>query len=185
MRDVMYVSLNQISWRWHLCLTSEGACVSGTWVNGSGISYGDARGASYWISEVPTLRSRVIWLISWEYDMKSPWKYVEIISHQLRHQVRWAISWRVIDRDVNILRIRWKTCAIKLYIFIWIKLTKINSIQNNYKLKWINFKLTFWSHKFSNIPENVLVLLAIGYTWTNILLPIWHWTKAVIEDKIS
>jgi hypothetical protein len=37
-------------------------------------------------------------------------------------------------RDVNVLRIHWKTCSIKLYIFIWIKWTKINWIQN-YKLK--------------------------------------------------
>jgi hypothetical protein len=32
-------------------------------------------------------------------------------------EVRWAVSLRVNDRDINILKIRWKTCAIKLHIF--------------------------------------------------------------------
>jgi hypothetical protein len=45
-------------------------------------------------------------------------KYVEVISHRLRRRVRWAVSRRVICRDINILRIRRKTCAIKLHIFI-------------------------------------------------------------------
>jgi hypothetical protein len=73
MRDGIYVSLSRIS-RWECsCLVLVGACVSGTRVDRPGVSYDDARGVSYWVPEVPAPGSRLIWLISWEYDMKSPW----------------------------------------------------------------------------------------------------------------
>jgi hypothetical protein len=73
MRDGLYVSLGRISWRVRSCLASGDACVSGTWVDETEVTYDDACGASYWVSEVPAPGSRLIWLMSWEYDMKSPW----------------------------------------------------------------------------------------------------------------
>jgi hypothetical protein len=55
-------------------------------------------------------------------------KYVQVISNRLRRWVWWVVCQRVIGKNVNILSICRKTCAIKLDIFIWIKLSKINSI---------------------------------------------------------
>jgi hypothetical protein len=69
----MSVSLGRISRRGRLCLMFGGAYVSDTRMDKPGVSYDDARRASYWVPEVPTPYSRLIWLISWEYNMKSPW----------------------------------------------------------------------------------------------------------------
>jgi hypothetical protein len=73
MIDGMYMSFGRISRRGRSCLVSAGAYVTDTRMDEAGVSYDDMWGTSYWVPYVPTPGSRVIWLISWEYDVKSLW----------------------------------------------------------------------------------------------------------------